>query len=78
MSNFVKKNQNIENYFIRKELIVFETEKASFINLPNHNRHIGFWLSNKFIYPGEKHSDLLCELVFFKILQIMKFEKQNQ
>ncbi len=46
MSNFVKKNQNIANYFISKELIVFETDKVSFINLPNHNRHISFWLSN--------------------------------
>ncbi|AXF95260.1 spiroplasma plectrovirus-related protein [Spiroplasma phoeniceum P40] len=58
MSNFVKKNQNIENYFISREFIPFKTYKASFINLPNHNnRHIGFWLSNKFIYPSEKHSD---------------------
>ncbi len=57
LSSFVKKNQNIENYFISKELIPFETDKASFINLPNHNHHIGFWLSNKFIYPSQKHSE---------------------
>nr|CAK99668.1 plectrovirus spv1-r8a2b orf 4 protein [Spiroplasma citri] len=57
MSNFVKKNQNVENYFISKGFIPFTTDKASFINLPNHNRHIGFWLSNKFIYSSEKHSE---------------------
>ncbi|AXF96814.1 DUF3627 domain-containing protein [Spiroplasma phoeniceum] len=57
LSNFVKKNQNVENYFISKEFIPFTTDKASFINLTNHNRHIGFWFSNKFIYPSEKHSD---------------------
>jgi len=55
--SFYKKNINVKNYFIRKEFIVFRTNKASFINLPNHNRHIGFWLSNKFIYFSEKHSD---------------------
>ncbi|AXF97167.1 spiroplasma plectrovirus-related protein [Spiroplasma phoeniceum P40] len=57
MSNFVKKNQNIENYFISKEFILFAKDKASFINLPNDNRHIGFWLSNKFIYFSEKNSN---------------------
>ncbi|WFG97361.1 hypothetical protein M0C40_04165 [Spiroplasma citri] len=51
-----KKNINVENCFIRREFIVFRTDKASFINLPNHNRHIGFWLSNKFIYPSNFNS----------------------
>ncbi len=45
MISFVKKNQNIENYFISKELIPFETDKESFINLPNHNRNIWKYLT---------------------------------
>ncbi len=76
MSNFVKKNQNIENYFIRKELIVFETKKAIFINLPNHNRHIGFWLSNKFIYPSEKHSEQVAiGLIYDNSYRIVKYDE---
>ncbi|WP_253301707.1 DUF3627 domain-containing protein [Spiroplasma endosymbiont of Phyllotreta cruciferae] len=76
MSNFVKKNQNVENYFIRKELMVFETDKASFINLPNHNRHIGFWLSNKFIYPSEKHSEQVAiGLIYDNSYLIVKYDE---
>ncbi|AXF95618.1 spiroplasma plectrovirus-related protein [Spiroplasma phoeniceum P40] len=81
MSNFVKKNQNVENYFISKEFIPFTTDKASFINLPNHNRHIGFWLSNKFIYPSEKHSDQVAiGLIYNNSYPIIKYDenlKQN-
>ncbi|KAI92380.1 DUF3627 domain-containing protein [Spiroplasma melliferum] len=76
MSNFVKKNQNVENYFIRKELIVFETNKASFINLPNHNRYIGFWLSNKFIYLSKKHSDQVAiGLIYDNSYPIVKYDE---
>ncbi|WP_348735062.1 DUF3627 domain-containing protein [Spiroplasma endosymbiont of Ammophila pubescens] len=76
MSSFVKKNQNIENYFISKELIPFETDKASFINLPNHNRHIGFWLSNKFIYSSEKHSDQVAiGLIYDNSYPIVKYDE---
>ncbi|WP_426605869.1 DUF3627 domain-containing protein [Spiroplasma endosymbiont of Glossina fuscipes fuscipes] len=76
LSNFVKKNQNVENYFICKELIVFETDKASFINLPNHNRHIGFWLSNKFIYPSEKHSEQVSiDLIYDNSYPIVKYNE---
>ncbi|WP_114564495.1 DUF3627 domain-containing protein [Spiroplasma phoeniceum] len=81
LSNFVKKNQNVENYFISKEFIPFTTDKASFINLPNHNRHIGFWLSNKFIYPSEKHSDQVAiGLIYNNSYPIIKYDenlKQN-
>nr|WP_144416770.1 hypothetical protein [Spiroplasma kunkelii] len=76
MSNFVNKNQNVENYFISKEFIPFTTDKASFINLPNHNRHIGFWLSNKFIYSSEKHSELKIIIVIetrFLVLFLIYF-----
>ncbi|WP_424526813.1 DUF3627 domain-containing protein [Spiroplasma endosymbiont of Glossina fuscipes fuscipes] len=76
LSNFVKKNQNVENYFICKELIVFETDKASFINLPNHNRHIGFWLSNKFIYLSKKHSDQVAiGLIYDNSYPIVKYDE---
>ncbi|WP_338991089.1 DUF3627 domain-containing protein [Spiroplasma endosymbiont of Seladonia tumulorum] len=76
MSSFVKKNQNIENYFISKELIPFETDKASFINLPNHNRHIGFWLSNKFIYPSQKHSkQVAIGLIYDNSYSIVKYDE---
>ncbi|WFH01044.1 DUF3627 domain-containing protein [Spiroplasma citri] len=76
LSNFVKKNQNIENYFISKEFIPFTTEKASFINLPNHNRHIGFWLSNKFIYPSEKHSEQVAiGLIYDNSYPIVKYDE---
>ncbi|AXF95342.1 DUF3627 domain-containing protein [Spiroplasma phoeniceum] len=76
LSNFVKKNQNIENYFISKEFIPFTTDKASFINLPNHNRHIGFWLSNKFIYPSEKHSDQVAiGLIYDNSYPIIKYDE---
>ncbi|WP_101519317.1 DUF3627 domain-containing protein [Spiroplasma melliferum] len=76
MSSFVKKNQNIANYFISKELIPFETDKASFINLPNHNRHIGFWLSNKFIYLSKKHSDQVAiGLIYDNSYPIVKYDE---
>ncbi|GAA6238909.1 MAG: hypothetical protein SPLM_10260 [Spiroplasma phoeniceum] len=76
MSNFLKKNQNIANYFISKELIPFETDKASFINLPNHNRHIGFWLSNKFIYPSQKHSkQVAIGLIYDNSYPIVKYNE---
>ncbi|WFG95559.1 DUF3627 domain-containing protein [Spiroplasma citri] len=76
MSNFVKKNQNVENYFISKEFIPFTTEKASFINLPNHNRHIGFWLSNKFIYPSEKHLEQVAiGLIYDNSYPIVKYDE---
>ncbi|WFG96380.1 DUF3627 domain-containing protein [Spiroplasma citri] len=76
MSNFVKKNQNVENYFISKEFIPFTTEKASFINLPNHNRHIGFWLSNKFIYRNEKHSEQVAiGLIYDNSYRIVKYDE---
>ncbi|WP_310612962.1 DUF3627 domain-containing protein [Spiroplasma citri] len=76
LSNFVKKNHNIENYFISKEFIPFTTEKASFINLPNHNRHIGFWLSNKFIYPSEKHLEQLAiGLIYDNSYPIVKYDE---
>ncbi len=76
MSNFVKKNQNIANYFISKELIPFKTDKASFINLPNHNRHIGFWFSNKFIYPSEKHSEQVAiGLIYGNSYRILKYDE---
>ncbi|WFG99448.1 DUF3627 domain-containing protein [Spiroplasma citri] len=76
MSNFVKKNQNVENYFISKEFIPFTTEKASFINLPNHNRHIGFWLSNKFIYSSEKHSEQVAiGLIYDNSYPIVKYDE---
>ncbi|ALA98355.1 Spiroplasmavirus-related protein [Spiroplasma kunkelii CR2-3x] len=76
MGNFVKKNQNIENYFISKEFIPFTTDKASFINLPNHNRHIGFWLSNKFIYPSEKHSEQVAiGLIYDNSYPIIKYDE---
>ncbi|ALA97320.1 Spiroplasmavirus-related protein [Spiroplasma kunkelii CR2-3x] len=76
MSNFVKKNQNVENYFISKEFIPFKTDKASFINLPNHNRHIGFWLSNKFIYSSEKHSEQVAiGLIYDNSYPIIKYDE---
>ncbi|WFG97509.1 DUF3627 domain-containing protein [Spiroplasma citri] len=76
MSNFVKKNHNVENYFISKEFIPFTTEKASFINLPNHNRHIGFWLSNKFIYPSEKHLEQVAiGLIYDNSYPIVKYDE---
>ncbi|AXF95403.1 DUF3627 domain-containing protein [Spiroplasma phoeniceum] len=76
LSNFVKKNQNIENYFISKEFIPFATEKASFINLPNHNRHIGFWLSNKFIYPSEKNcNQVAIGLIYDNSYPIVKYNE---
>ncbi|ALA97393.1 Spiroplasmavirus-related protein [Spiroplasma kunkelii CR2-3x] len=76
MSNYIKKNQNIENYFISKEFIPFTTDKASFINLPNHNRHIGFWLSNKFIYPSEKHSEQVAiGLIYDNSYPIIKYDE---
>ncbi|WFG95752.1 DUF3627 domain-containing protein [Spiroplasma citri] len=76
MSNFYKKNQNIANYFISKEFISFATDKASFINLPNHNRHIGFWLSNKFIYPSEKHSEQVAiGLIYDNSYRIVKYDE---
>ncbi len=76
MSNFVKKNQNIANYFISKELIPFETDKTSFINLPNHNRHIGFWLSNKFIYPSQKHYEQVAiGLIYDNSYSIIKYDE---
>ncbi|WP_374696766.1 DUF3627 domain-containing protein [Spiroplasma endosymbiont of Polydrusus formosus] len=76
MSNFYKKNQNIANYFIYKELIPFETEKAIFINLPNHNRHIGFWLSNKFIYLSQKHSEQVAVgLIYDNSYHISQYDK---
>ncbi len=76
MSNFFKKNQNISNYFISKELIPFETEKASFINLPNHNRHIGFWLSNKFIYPSQKNYEQVANgLIYDNSYRIVKYDE---
>ncbi|WFG99991.1 DUF3627 domain-containing protein [Spiroplasma citri] len=76
LSNFVKKNHNIENYFISKEFIPFTTEKASFINLPNHNRHIGFWLSNKFIYPSEKHLEQVAiGLIYDNSYPILKYDE---
>ncbi|WP_424526803.1 DUF3627 domain-containing protein [Spiroplasma endosymbiont of Glossina fuscipes fuscipes] len=76
MSNFYKKNQNIANYFISKEFIPFETDKASFINLPNHNKHIGFWLSNKFIYFSEKHSDQVAiGLIYDNSYPIVKYDE---
>ncbi|QED25292.1 DUF3627 domain-containing protein [Spiroplasma citri] len=76
MSNFVKKNKNIENCFISKEFIPFVTEKASFINLPNHNCHIGFWLSNKFIYPSEKNSNQVAiRLIYDNSYFIVKYDE---
>ncbi|PQP78379.1 hypothetical protein C6B38_06695 [Spiroplasma sp. ChiS] len=76
LSNFVKKNQNVENYFISKGFIPFTTYKASFINLPNHNRHIGFWLSNKFIYPSEKHSEQVAiGLIYDNSYPIVKYDE---
>ncbi|APE74951.1 plectrovirus-related protein [Spiroplasma citri] len=76
LSNFVKKNHNVENYFISKEFIPFTTEKASFINLPNHNRHIGFWLSNKFIYPSEKHLEQVAiGLIYDNSYPIVKYDE---
>ncbi|QED25317.1 DUF3627 domain-containing protein [Spiroplasma citri] len=76
LSNFVKKNHNVENYFISKEFIPFTTEKASFINLPNHNRHIGFWLSNKFIYPSEKHLEQVAiGLIYDNYYPIVKYDE---
>ncbi|WFG99475.1 DUF3627 domain-containing protein [Spiroplasma citri] len=76
MSNFVKKNKNIDNCFISKEFMPFTTEKASFINLPNHNRHIGFWLSNKFIYSSEKHSEQVAiGLIYDNSYPIVKYDE---
>ncbi|ALA97874.1 Spiroplasmavirus-related protein [Spiroplasma kunkelii CR2-3x] len=76
MSNYIKKNQNIENYFISKEFIPFTTDKASFINLPNHNRHIGFWLSNKFIYSSEKHLEQVAiGLIYDNSYPIIKYDE---
>ncbi|ALA98417.1 Spiroplasmavirus-related protein [Spiroplasma kunkelii CR2-3x] len=74
--NFVKKNQNVENYFISKEFIPFTTDKASFINLPNHNRHIGVWLSNKFIYQIEKYSEQVAiGLIYNNSYPIIKYDE---
>ncbi|PQP78385.1 hypothetical protein C6B38_06345, partial [Spiroplasma sp. ChiS] len=71
-----KKNINIENYFIRREFIVFRTDKASFINLPNHNRHIGFWLSNKFIYQSEKNcNQVAIGLIYDNYYSIVKYDE---
>ncbi|PQP78746.1 hypothetical protein C6B38_04270 [Spiroplasma sp. ChiS] len=71
-----KKNINVENYFIRREFIVFRTDKASFINLPNHNKHIGFWLSNKFIYPSEKYSEQVAiGLIYDNSYSIVKYDE---
>ncbi len=76
MSNFYKKNQNIANYFIYNELIPFETDKASFINLPNHNHHIGFWFSNKFIYPSQKYSkQVAIGLIYDNSYRIVKYDE---
>ncbi|UNF62677.1 DUF3627 domain-containing protein [Spiroplasma poulsonii] len=76
MEYFYNKNQNIANYFIRREFIAFQTDKASFINLPNHNRHIGFWLSNKFIYPSEKHSEQVAiGLIYDNSYSIVKYDE---
>ncbi len=76
MSNFVNKNHNIANYFISKEPIPFETDKASFINLPNHNKYIGFWLSNKFIYPGQKHYEQVAiGLIYDNSYPIVKYDE---
>ncbi|QIA70560.1 DUF3627 domain-containing protein [Spiroplasma citri] len=76
LSNFVKKNQKYRKYFISKEFIPFTTDKASFINLPNHNRHIGFWLSNKFIYPSEKHSEQVAiGLIYDNSYPIVKYDE---
>ncbi|WFG99954.1 DUF3627 domain-containing protein [Spiroplasma citri] len=76
MSNFVKKNKNIDNCFISKEFMPFTTEKASFINLPNHNRHIGFWLSNKFIYPSEKNSEQeSIGFIYYNSYPILKYDE---
>ncbi|WFG97350.1 DUF3627 domain-containing protein [Spiroplasma citri] len=59
-----------------KEFIPFTTEKASFINLPNHNRHIGFWLSNKFIYPSEKHLEQVAiGLIYDNSYPILKYDE---
>ncbi|WHQ36525.1 DUF3627 domain-containing protein [Spiroplasma sp. SV19] len=73
--NFYK-NINVANYFILKEFIVFTTEKASFINLPNHNRHIGFWLSNRFIYPSKAHSNQVAiGLIYDNSYPIFKYDE---
>ncbi|MFU0252506.1 DUF3627 domain-containing protein [Spiroplasma sp. Moj] len=74
--SFYKKNINVENYFIRAEFVVFKTDKASFINLPNHNRHIGFWFSNKFIYPSQKHSEQVAiGLIYDNSYPIVKYDE---
>ncbi|WFG95705.1 DUF3627 domain-containing protein [Spiroplasma citri] len=71
-----KKNINVENCFIRREFIVFRTDKASFIKLPNHNRHIGFWLSNKFIYPSEKNcNQVAIGLIYDNSYPIVKYDE---
>ncbi|WP_374696467.1 DUF3627 domain-containing protein [Spiroplasma endosymbiont of Polydrusus formosus] len=76
MSNFYNKNENIVNYFICKELIVFVNDKASFINLPNHNRYIGFLLSNKFIYLSQKHYDQVAiGLIYDNYYPIIKYDE---
>ncbi|WP_419333993.1 DUF3627 domain-containing protein [Spiroplasma endosymbiont of Sarcophaga variegata] len=74
--SFYKKNINLENYFIRREFIFFQTDKASFINLPNHNKHIGFWLSNKFVYFSEKHSyQVAISLIYDNSYPILKYDE---
>jgi len=56
--------------------IVFQTDNASFINLPNHNLQIGFWLSNKFIYPSEKHPDKIAiGIIYHNIYGIVKYDE---
>ncbi len=37
--SFYKKNINVENYFIRAEFVVFQTDKASFINFVVYHIH---------------------------------------
>ncbi|WP_348735170.1 DUF3627 domain-containing protein [Spiroplasma endosymbiont of Ammophila pubescens] len=74
--SFYKKNINVQNYFIRTEFIVFQTDKASFINLSNHNKHIGFWLNNKFIYFSKKHSDQVAiGLIYDNSYFIVKYDE---
>ncbi|WP_348735908.1 DUF3627 domain-containing protein [Spiroplasma endosymbiont of Ammophila pubescens] len=74
--SFYKKNINVQNYFIRTEFTVFQTDKASFINLPNHNKHIGFWLNNKFIYFSKKHSNQVAiGLIYDNSYSIVKYDE---
>ncbi|WP_342189759.1 hypothetical protein [Spiroplasma endosymbiont of Dilophus febrilis] len=68
---FIKKNPNVENFFINKKVICKETLKAIKIKAPINKENIFIWFAKDFVRDGKYPNSVCIGIIKNKLYELI-------